>query len=415
MASRNSTVDIIRGFAILLVVLGHTLSGSTTGYENSFLFQVIWTLQMPLFICVSGYVTRYTKPIMTSGKLFSYIGKRSLAYLLPWTVWTFIVRGLIFGQTSYLNVKYLLWHMDTGYWFLVTIWCISILYLIADYISNRITCKAVTDVIWHIVFVAIGASLLVIVGILAGFDFLGIKLTLYYIPFYLCGFIYGRLQDAVRSTKNGEKITEVAVCASLALWLALLIRFNFFADSSDVMMIGMRAASSLFGVIAISGLMSSICNRGGADISRIQMGGSSVFGDIPYTLPATEHDCHAGSASRYHFQRNATSVNELRSDSRACLLDSEYAETQQGLEFRNLRKEVTTMPLLNWVGKRTLEVYLIHGFSLCLLKMADTPSLSYAGGLLLAAANFVVAVALSIIYIKIIETSRILNKVLYWK
>ena len=40
--SRNNTVDIIRGFAMLLVVLGHTMSGSTAEFQNSLLFQVIW-------------------------------------------------------------------------------------------------------------------------------------------------------------------------------------------------------------------------------------------------------------------------------------------------------------------------------------------------------------------------------------
>ena len=55
---RNKIVDIIRGFAMLLVVLGHTLSGSTANFNDTFLFQVIWTLQMPLFIIISGYVTK---------------------------------------------------------------------------------------------------------------------------------------------------------------------------------------------------------------------------------------------------------------------------------------------------------------------------------------------------------------------
>ena len=60
---RNNTVDIIRGFAMLLVVLGHTISGTVREYSNSLLFQVIWTLQMPLFIIISGYVTRYSRPL----------------------------------------------------------------------------------------------------------------------------------------------------------------------------------------------------------------------------------------------------------------------------------------------------------------------------------------------------------------
>ena len=57
---RNQFVDIMRGIAMLLVVLGHTMTGCTTGAEKSFLFNIVWSLQMPLFILISGYVTRYT-------------------------------------------------------------------------------------------------------------------------------------------------------------------------------------------------------------------------------------------------------------------------------------------------------------------------------------------------------------------
>ena len=105
---RNSTVDVIRGFAMLLVVLGHTMSGSTIEYQNSFLFQVIWTLQMPLFIIISGYVTRYSLPITNGETLWKVIKKRSLAYLLPWVVWTYMIRGVIFGESSFFDFKYLI-------------------------------------------------------------------------------------------------------------------------------------------------------------------------------------------------------------------------------------------------------------------------------------------------------------------
>ena len=44
-ANRNPTIDILRGIAMLMVVLGHTMTGCTINAENSFLFNVIWTLQ----------------------------------------------------------------------------------------------------------------------------------------------------------------------------------------------------------------------------------------------------------------------------------------------------------------------------------------------------------------------------------
>ena len=86
MNNRNITIDVVRGFAMLLVVLGHTISGTVKEYSNSLLFQAIWTLQMPLFIVISGYVTRYSRPLVNSCGLWQYIKRRTLAYLLPWGV-----------------------------------------------------------------------------------------------------------------------------------------------------------------------------------------------------------------------------------------------------------------------------------------------------------------------------------------
>lgn len=86
MKFRNNTVDIIRGFAMLMVVLVHTISGCVTEYSDTILFQAIWTLQMPLFIIISGYVTRYSHPKINGVELWRFVKKRTLAYLLPWLV-----------------------------------------------------------------------------------------------------------------------------------------------------------------------------------------------------------------------------------------------------------------------------------------------------------------------------------------
>lgn len=55
---RDLSADYLRAIAMLLVVMGHTIANSNlTDYENSLLFKIIWALQMPLFMVVSGYVT----------------------------------------------------------------------------------------------------------------------------------------------------------------------------------------------------------------------------------------------------------------------------------------------------------------------------------------------------------------------
>ena len=95
--NRNQFVDVMRGIAMLLVVLQHTMSGCTVGAENTFVFNIAWSLQMPLFILISGYVTKYSRPISNSKGLWKYVKRRTVAYMLPWAVWSFLVRGIIFG------------------------------------------------------------------------------------------------------------------------------------------------------------------------------------------------------------------------------------------------------------------------------------------------------------------------------
>lgn len=136
--TRNQFVDIMRGIAMLLVVFQHTMSVSTIGAETSFVFNIAWSLQMPLFILISGYVTKYSYKISNIKDLLEYVKRRTLAYMFPWIIWTVLVRGILFGQKGFLDIKTLLWHMDSGYWFLATIWTISIVFGIASFLAEYI-------------------------------------------------------------------------------------------------------------------------------------------------------------------------------------------------------------------------------------------------------------------------------------
>lgn len=265
--ARNPVVDIIRGFAMLLVVLGHTMSGTVSEYSDSLLFQVIWTLQMPLFIIISGYLTRYSRPITDGSGLWGFVKKRTLAYMLPWLVWTILVRGLIFGQKDFLNLKHLLWHMDSGYWFLVTIWTISMLYGVADLLSNKWFKKEWFNVLSHLALCGAGMVGLATVGYFVGFGFFSLKLTLYYLPIYLLGYLFGQLQDWLMAIGNARTIVSCIVVTSLGLWLASICRFDFYAGGDGAMMIAGRFITSILGCISVIGLVSAIYARGGASLS----------------------------------------------------------------------------------------------------------------------------------------------------
>ena len=257
---RNMYIDVLRGIAMLMVVLGHTMTGATNNSEKSFLFNIIWSLQMPLFILISGYVTRYSKRITSSFKLKSVLIKRTKAYLLPWFVWTIFVRGILINK-EIPHLFHIFWNMDSSYWFLFTIWAINVVYCISEFFSLKVqkdyqTFKN-TIMIW-IMFV-FGMIILLGIGIIFGLSFLGIKLTLYYMPFYFCGFLYGKYQDKIHMLKGSKKVIELVVAISAIVWMYSLIRINLYSLQDSGINIIIRAIVSMTGCITIFGLIRD-CN-----------------------------------------------------------------------------------------------------------------------------------------------------------
>ena len=257
--NRNQYVDIMRGIAMLLVVLGHTMTGCTVDSQKSFLFNIIWSLQMPLFILISGFVTKYSRPISDGKGLWKYVKRRTVAYMLPWVVWSFLVRGIIFGEDGFLNVKHLLWNMDSGYWFLATIWTISMIFGIASFIAERVSkenlLKKQTVLLGCYL---VGMVLLVGIGAILGLSFFAIKLTIYYMTFYYAGFLYGQFDDRMKESDTGKKMIDSIVAICFAVWLFIILRFPFYEMSDGGFAIILRAATSLAGCSAVCGLCKEI-------------------------------------------------------------------------------------------------------------------------------------------------------------
>jgi len=283
--NRNQFVDIMRGIAMLLVVLGHTMTGCTVDSQKSFLFNIIWSLQMPLFILISGYVTKYSRPISDSKGLWKYVKRRTVAYMLPWAVWSFVVRGIIFGQDGFLNIKSLLWSMDSGYWFLATIWTISMIFGIASFIAERLSKENVLkkQVVLLVCYLA-GMVLLIGIGLLLGLSFFAIKLTLYYMPFYYAGFLYGQFDDKIMESENGKKIVDCVVAACFIIWLYVILRYSLYEMSDSGFAIILRAATSLAGCIAVCGLCKGIFSEkiGGGGLAWV--GEHSLEGYLAHYL-----------------------------------------------------------------------------------------------------------------------------------
>lgn len=244
---------------MLMVVAGHTMTGSTVHSENSFLFNVVWSLQMPLFMLISGYVTRYSRGIAS---LPGFIGSKSVAYLVPWACWTFLVRGMIFGQANYLDIKWLLWNMDSGYWFLFSLWTITMIFGAANHAAKRFAKGSErSELVLTTAGYLLGMAVLVAIGWTAGLSFLCIKLTLYYMPFYYAGYLFGKMQGSLEQKAAYAAWKDMITAICLVVWLTVLAHVDLYTIADNLRGILIRGLSSLSGCVAVCGLVSAFSTK----------------------------------------------------------------------------------------------------------------------------------------------------------
>jgi fucose 4-O-acetylase-like acetyltransferase len=117
---RDPRADALKGFAILLVVVGHAIQEPYHyGLGHNIVFRFIYSFHMPLFMFVSGYVAALsTKPANAR-----FIGSKSIRLVLPFLAWhaaSYVIyaRYQNYGFVSYWHHLLLAPDHDHGLWFL---------------------------------------------------------------------------------------------------------------------------------------------------------------------------------------------------------------------------------------------------------------------------------------------------------
>lgn len=151
---REKWVDNLKGFAIILVVVGHAIEGGITrglvsGMEANVLgciYDIIYSFHMPLFFTISGYL--YFNLTKTSkNKMIVRICNHFFDYVVV-SVLYIVVRLLVASELmSEVNAKQVLtvlWEPVGPYWYL---WVMMIYYAIFFWGIKKID----TKLIWMIV------------------------------------------------------------------------------------------------------------------------------------------------------------------------------------------------------------------------------------------------------------------------
>ena len=95
---RKLLPDVLRGFAIFMVVLGHCIQECSgvdfkmnTMYFNDRIYQFIYSFHMPLFMMISGYFAWDSiDKVKEKPEKWKLLAKRSATLIIPILGWTCI-------------------------------------------------------------------------------------------------------------------------------------------------------------------------------------------------------------------------------------------------------------------------------------------------------------------------------------
>lgn len=139
-----NSVYFLQVFGIILVVIGHV---GYPNFEESFLFNWIYSYHMPLFLFLSGYLFKHTYKVDTTyidfikkkivRLIIPYVIIPSIAYVPKFVLNSFAIRKVKFTLKSFIHGFF---YPDTNpiifFWFLPTLFIILITFFIIQKLLN---------------------------------------------------------------------------------------------------------------------------------------------------------------------------------------------------------------------------------------------------------------------------------------
>ncbi|MCB9771668.1 MAG: acyltransferase family protein [Candidatus Omnitrophica bacterium] len=129
--TRNRTIDVLKGLAIVLVVYGHVIQRSmVVGGADFFLnpvFKIIYTFHMPLFVFISGYLIAASLKRRSIKDTFTIRVKSLFIPFVVWSLLDMVVNDLINSSGGFNVFEYLF--LKPSVWFLFTLFVASALVL----------------------------------------------------------------------------------------------------------------------------------------------------------------------------------------------------------------------------------------------------------------------------------------------
>lgn len=212
MNKRLIWADSLKGWLIILVVLGHAIQNTIgAGCDDNHLWNLIYSFHMPAFMAISGYLAFRTR---INGRenvkpLYLVIYRRFRQLIIPFVIWT-IVLLLIGGNPSLEKMGLYLLYPDKGLWFLWVLFFITVFFNIGDWLSKCLHIKQEL-VILVLCLLFAGSMVLFEIRVL-GFQFIA-----YYFIIYSLGYYLHKYYDKI-VISNSFVIGIMIICWGVLAW-----------------------------------------------------------------------------------------------------------------------------------------------------------------------------------------------------
>lgn len=252
MEHRNVTLDIYKGILIMLVVIGHALQYSVIDM-GGVLYNVIWAVQMPGFMIVSGYFS--VKKVSNKREALNQIKRNTERYLVPFIAWFVLIDVFLLGsyrRNPVWGLMDLFKHVDRGLWFIWVVYILSFASTFFNYIvGSKINIRAKIACIVGFCILCLGGGMSI--GIYTSYSLFGMKYILWYSVYYGFGWVL-RITETHWKTML-LKIKNVGLFFCLSVFLFIVWNWDLFHCEDDLYHIILRCIAGFAGNAVIFGMI----------------------------------------------------------------------------------------------------------------------------------------------------------------
>lgn len=207
MAKRLVWPDLLKGFLIITVILGHAISyvliERGEDFLSSYLWLLIYSFHMPAFMAASGYFAYKNNKVVNG--VNKQIKKRFHQLIIPFITWSiimFIVNHNVTNPSEYVL------YPNNSYWFLWALFFITSIFSSIQYIANRININTdMTILLTAIILIAIQM-------LLPDPKIFGYEYVSYYFIYYSMGYFVHKYNKYIPSK-------TIILCTLTIIWFVL--------------------------------------------------------------------------------------------------------------------------------------------------------------------------------------------------